>query len=229
MENTPMYYEDEISLDELIAPLKKRWKTILLFSTIVAVIAAVYSLFLPRIYEAKSYIKIGTDGGRAFESIGQIKTIMSSHPSLVAIAKELNIKPTRKNIRDLKRKIKYAGKAELLEITVEGLSPESAIKTAEIISNMILKRHEKFYGSAQKNILNALEIIKDYVRPIPISTGTSEFKIIPTEIEIKPHSDGIPVKGNRIQIVIISFIIGAVLSTLYSYWLERKKGYKQNV
>lgn len=223
MENNPMYHEDEISLEELILPLKKRWKMILSFSVIVAAVAAICSLFLPRVYEAKNYIRIGADGGRVFESVEQINTIMTSRPTLVNIAKELKIEPTKKNISELKSKIKYLNRTGFLEIKVEDLSSESAIKTVNIVSKMILKRHENFYDLAQKNILSTVKIIREFVKPIPLSTGTSEFKVTPTVIVVEAFSDGVPVKPKRKQIVIIAFTIGALISVLYSYWLERKK------
>lgn len=67
--------EDEIDLFELLGVLKKYWKMVVVFPVIVALLVAVYSLFMPNYYKATGTIFVHSSGGG-----GALASLMGSLP-----------------------------------------------------------------------------------------------------------------------------------------------------
>lgn len=217
-----MYPEDEISLEELLLPLKKRWKMILLVSIIVAAIAAAYSLTLPKIYEAEAIIEIGLIGRTPLETIPQIKAVMTSDPLVSEILKGLSIEPTVKNIKKFSKRIEYKDKNGLLNIVASELTPEDALKLAETATKKLIQRHSQIQKNLQEENIKIWQELKTSIKPLTLSISSEEFRGSPTTIKVEPYTDGLPKKPKKKQIVLVAFLVGAMISTFYSYILEYK-------
>jgi capsular polysaccharide biosynthesis protein len=215
--------EQEISLDEIIDVIKRRWKFILFPSIIISVIAGIILAFQPKTYEAYSLIKIGTISGAPIEQISSISDIMKSLPIRQEIAAKLNEGNNPKFVRGINSSIKYTDETGLLKIKTINQDPAKAAEIIRVVDDIVLDRHEKMYLNAQVELDKLLKYVKQTINPVPLSSGINEFRITRTEIMVPSFVDKEPVPTKNRLIVIVVFIVIVFINTLLSFILEGRK------
>jgi hypothetical protein len=185
-----------------------------------AIAAALWSLSIPRTYEAMSYLQIGMVGDKPLEGISQIKNLTTAFPNLQRIAASLGISTSTDRSLLLRDSIdiKTVG-GEMITISVQGTDRKVIIDTADAVVAHILKRHGELFNNALSEIrpAAALKLLKEGAHPNP-----HLFRMSPTTVILAPYSDGIPIKPNRRQIVVSLSMGGFLLAVLAAYCLERK-------
>lgn len=221
-----MEEEQEIGIDDIINVLIKRWKLILIPSILAAMIAVVYVKSLPKVYDSYALLKLGYLGEKQFETVAVIKEIMSSLPMRVEIASKIKDSNNPKLVDFLKSAITYEDASGLLKIKAINKTPEKAADIVNAVTDIVSSRHKNMYEDAQKKLYGTMEKIRDFVRPIPLTTGIAEFKIEPTKVEIPAITNPVPVDGKNKIIVLTVFFTVMLFNILIAFYLEGKEKIK---
>ena len=138
MPNQPINYympeEDEIDLKDLIRTLLRNKKTIILMTTIVTLLAVVYSLVKTPTYEVRSIISIGGYEGKLIEAP---QTLVARN-TIVYIDNA-----PKEDYANLEKVILKKGTPNLIEFVVRSDSNENAIKKLDDIVGNTFKLHTK--------------------------------------------------------------------------------------
>lgn len=163
--------EQEIDLRDYLRVLKRKWKLIVRITVGCAVISAVCSLFLPNVYESLAIIEPAKINNVPLETsaIGELLFKNPLNPYLKEIAKQMGLKEKEAYI--LSRKFGISDKLGYIQIIGKGKSPDIAKKLTDVITSLILKRHENL-------IKNALEISEN-----EMSSVKEQFLMIKNELE----------------------------------------------
>lgn len=215
--------EKEISLNEIVSVLIKRWKLIVVPSIIAALISAIYVLSLPKVYESYALLKLGNIGEKQIETVASIKEVMSSLPIRIEIVSRLKDNNDSKFVESLKDAIIYEDASGFLRIKANGKNPEKAAELVKVTTDIIYSRHQSFYEYAQKELYSTVERIRDFACPIPLTTGIAEFKIEPTRVEIPAIINPTPVGEKKKIVVLTTFFSVLFLNILIAFYLEGRK------
>lgn len=137
-ENQPRYEEDEIDLRELFRTIWKYKKFIIIFTSIVSILAIVYVFVKTPIYEATATLKVG--------SYKEDKLIVPIE-STKDLAKQLNVLyiDAFKNVKNRKSWIEHIsivkGQDSYIEIKADALSNELAISEIKKVAAFVLNKH----------------------------------------------------------------------------------------
>lgn len=197
--------EKEISLDDIIFVLNKWRKIILIPSFCAAVLAVIYTSAEPRSYESFALVRVGSVGSVLYESVPAINDIMQSLPVRQEIAQNLKKGDNQEFIRSLKTTLECSDENGLLKVRAVSDNPEKAAEIVKAVCGIIMKRHEDKYVNARIELDRVLKYVKETIRPMPLSSGITEFKISKTEIVVGAFTDPDPVPAKRKQLVMIVF------------------------
>jgi hypothetical protein len=218
-----MAFEDrEIGLDDVGRICIKHWK-LLLFPTLIAtLLAMVYAVRMPKTYESFSFVRIGSDGNGMFEQISNISDIMSTIPIEQEIAKRAGNADYREVVG-----ITYTdasnSNTNLLRISFVSETPQKAAKIVSIASDLLIERHRELYAESLKNTKEVVQFVKETIKPIPLSSGIREFRLVPTTVIIPAILNTDPVKTNKKIVVIGTFIVVFLTMFIISFYLEGRK------
>ncbi|MFH1369625.1 MAG: hypothetical protein ABII64_10935 [Elusimicrobiota bacterium] len=214
--------EKEISFQDIGKMLANYWKFILGTSVLVSTVYFLISISLPKQYESYALLKIGFDGDKQIESVYVINEIMKSAPMIEEIKSKVNMpKNTNKGLE-----VKYFDVFGLLKIVARDESPEKAAQIVQASADIIIDRHHNLHELSQENLGKAVKFVKEMIRPVPLSSGLSEFRSFPTRIAIPPIIDNSPVKPEKRLRTSTLFIIMLLVTTLASFYSERRKNKK---
>ncbi|MBI5574326.1 MAG: hypothetical protein HY919_07235 [Elusimicrobia bacterium] len=146
--------EHEIDLMDYLRVLKKRWKLVAGITIGCVVISAVYSLFLPNVYESSAIIEPAKINSVPVETstIGELLFKNPLNPYLKGIAEQMGLK--EKEAYNLPEKFKMSDKLGYIQVTAKEKSPEKAKQMADIVCSLIMERHNKL-------VKDGLEISND--------------------------------------------------------------------
>ncbi len=161
MENQEKYYhEDEIDLRDYINIILKKKISIIAIFLIAIIVAGVVSVILPKTFEATAIIKIGKVQEKVLENevqkkvlenIDEINAVFSHQITLDKINQKLELLPEEK-ITSENFKISFIGESNLLEIKGFAETPEKALAVVNMVSEVLLERHQKLFVSVQENL-----------------------------------------------------------------------------
>lgn len=232
--------EDEIDLKELFKTLWQKRVFIVVFTFIITVLGVVFAFTKTPIYEAKVVIEIGKINNSMIENtqnlIKKLKILYKDKDS------EQVTKVTK--INDIKKT------NDLLEISVQSNSNESALeKLKEIISSIKKEHSEKIKlhkNYILKNIENLekqktlLESTKDdfeeknkikfelLSKIDNLKLEIADEKILETKILGKFITSKYPIKPKKKLIVVVSFVTGFILSIFLVFFIQFIKSFKED-
>jgi hypothetical protein len=209
--------DQEISLQDIIKVLQKRWKIILLPALAGAVLAAGLSKTIPKQYESYALLRIGYSGSRPLESTASLSEIMNTIPNLQKIAAKVN---NTSNGRTLKDIVKYEDKADLLRISAQAETPEKARELVQTATDMVMERERLLYEDAEKQLATLVKYVRETLRPVPLSSGINELMMRPYFVEVAPVLDTEPLKTKTKVIVIGVFIALMFMDILIAFYRE---------
>lgn len=214
--------EQEITLADITKIFKKRW--LFIFGTTILVSAAyfVISLMSPKQYESYALVRIGANGSAALETIPAIKEIMGSAPMLSRIAEKTGVK----SLSEIEGDLDYEDASGLLKVTARATSPEKAVQVAQASIDILIQRHNELHDNSQKNLEQAVRFVKESIRPVPLSSGLSEFRSTPTTIVISPIYNNTPVRPKGKVRTSTLFGILFLVTTIIAFYLEGRKNKK---
>jgi len=176
--------EQEIDLRDYLRVIKKRWKLVVSFTVGCAGISAVYSLFLPNVYESSAIIEPAKINNVLVETavIGEMLFKNPLNPYLKSIAEQMGLDEEKAYI--LPEKFKLLDKSGYIQIIAKGQTPIEAKKLVDVVVSFMLKRHEKL-------VENALEISNDdmYNLKEQLSTVKSEIEQLNKKILQREKTD----------------------------------------
>ncbi|MFA5779071.1 MAG: Wzz/FepE/Etk N-terminal domain-containing protein [Elusimicrobiota bacterium] len=176
--------EQEIDLRDYLRVLKKRWGLVVGITIGCAVISAVYSLFLPDVYESSAIIEPAKINNVPVETsaIGELLFKNPLNPYLKGIAEQMGLKEEGAYI--LPEKFKMLDKLGYIQVVGKGKRPEEAKRLVDVIVSLILKRHEEL-------VKNALEISNDEMSNLKeqLLTVKSEIEQLNKKIQQREKTD----------------------------------------
>jgi hypothetical protein len=213
--------EVTLPLSDIARMFKKRWLFIFGTSIILSVVYFVFSLTSPKQYESYALVRIGTNGVASLESIPALKEIMASAPMRSKITERAGMKSSAE-IGD----IGYDDASGLLKVTARSASPEKAMQIVQASIDIIIQRHNELHDDSQKNLEQAVKFVKEAIRPVPLSSGLSEFRSSLTTILIPPIYDNKPVKPKGRLRTSTLFVMLFLFTTIISFYIEGRKNKK---
>ena len=159
--------EQEIDLRDYLRVLKKRWRLVVGITIGCAVISAVYSLLLPKVYQAAALIEPAKIQKTPIETAATLELLYKNplNPYLKKIVKEMNLKEWQGY--GLVNDFEIKDKAGFLQIVGRAKAPEESKKLVDVICSLILKRHSELMLDALKiaseetdNIRNQMSSVK---------------------------------------------------------------------
>lgn len=158
--------EDEISLFDLYAKLRKGWRGILgggLSGLIASVLAVV---FIPPKYEAVAMLQAGRVAGTVVEDPPIIVERLKSPAFLVEIAQDVGDQDWQEDIHDGEgRNVLTAlvprTNPSVVEVRIKARSPEAAKKIADSATEMLIKRQNELSKGVLGKIRFDLDVAKE--------------------------------------------------------------------
>lgn len=146
--------EDEIDLRDYInILLKRKWAIVAIF-LIAAIAAAIISLVMPKTFEATNLVEIGKTKGETIETINDIKTIFERRTVLKEIHENLDL-PEKTSFESVISKFNIeegngANASKFIEIKGRGETAEKAVEVSNMVTQILLERHEKLFAEAEE-------------------------------------------------------------------------------
>jgi LPS O-antigen subunit length determinant protein (WzzB/FepE family) len=173
-QHTQNIQEDEIDLRELFKTLWTNKIFIVIFTTVITVLAIIYALLKTPIYEVNAIFKIGEYKLNTSANTYSIVSIASAS-ELTKVLEVLYI-ALLKNTKDRDAKVEkiqlVKGQNNLFEITAQGISNEAATKEIQVISDFVQDKHLKILDDVKelresqiKESENRLVILKTQTLP----------------------------------------------------------------
>lgn len=219
------FMDDEIlSLSEIIVPIKKNWLAILLTTFAGGLLGAAYCYVVPPVYEAKAYMQIGIYSGGLIESIGKISTIMSAPENTSKVTSALlQSGMDDRHIGRAVGSVKFTEESDMLKISAQAGAPDKAVATIAAVIKILLERHDGLYAEAEDQIQKGIRVIRENIRPTPISAGIKELTITPSIVKVAPYADLEPIWPKKKFIISSSFMSGGILSILVALLIDKIK------
>ncbi|MCK9582135.1 MAG: Wzz/FepE/Etk N-terminal domain-containing protein [Endomicrobiales bacterium] len=203
----------EISLNDILKVLKKHWKLIILPTIVVGLLAHIYAHNLPKEYESSALIKIGYIGQDQLDSVGSITAIMSSEQLRKQVAIEAGHVNDLNYIQALTGMVQYSDESGMLKITAKTQNPVTAKQLADIVAKIVIERHKIGFDNGKIELNQMVNFVKENIRPIPLSSGIREFRLVPSELVI---TASVPnhAKESKMPIVRVSVLISFLLLSM---------------
>ncbi len=181
--------EDEIDLQDYINVLLKRKWAVLAIFLITAIVAALISLVIPQTFEATNLVEVGKTKNEIIENIADIKTIFERKTVLKEIHEKLGL-PKNINFESVAKKFKIEkndnATNKFIEIKGWAETPEKAVKVSNVVTQILLNRHEKLFAEAEKMFEAEIEGINKNKEKTQTDIGQIKTVDIPkTKEEIK--------------------------------------------
>jgi capsular polysaccharide biosynthesis protein len=212
--------EAEISLNDIVSALKKRWLFILLPTVLISGLTAIYAHHLPKQYESTAMIRLGSVGSDVVESVAASSVVMQSAQLREKIAEKMGRADDEKYILSLMEGIEYTDAAGMLQITVKDHDPVEAKKLVEVVSAMILERQQAMFAMEKKNLAQVIDYVKLNIHPMPLSSGIREFILSEPEFAVPANLPKSPVP-NKKHFTSVAFVLSLVLLSFIALFLER--------
>ncbi|HBU69951.1 MAG TPA: hypothetical protein DEE98_06150 [Elusimicrobia bacterium] len=214
--------EQELTIEDVIRVFVKRWKLIFLPVILVAFTAFVYNMYPPKVYKSVSLLKIGLDGNRYLEPVYSLDKVMHSTPQLIEVAKLLKINMDSDTLKTLASSVEFKDLNGYVEIIVTDDNPQYAFMIADAFTKVLYRRHQVLYLNAKSNMKSLIIDVKELLRPIPLSSGVSELRVVPTTVEVPAIINDKPVEIKRKPIVMTMSLIALLITTILAFYIERK-------
>jgi capsular polysaccharide biosynthesis protein len=188
--NTQYIQEDEIDLRELFHTIMKRKKFIIIFTSIVTILALIWAFTRTPIYEAKAIVKIGE------YKIANNNIVLENGSSLVTELKVLfiDIFKNDKNKITIVQDIKILkGQKQFISITTQSTDNKKATNEINKIVKYIQDKHQNILSDIKEQREQTINNIKQQIniitsRELPqlnkkISTYTKDMNIYTKSLE----------------------------------------------
>jgi len=155
--------EDEIDLRDYLNVIWKRKKGIIAIFLIAVAVAAGISMIMPQTFEATTLVKIGQIKGSALITADEVKEVFSREALLKEIGQKLNLSPDflLKTVAK-KFSIEPIEKTLFLKIKGRDKTPEKALETTNVVSEILIERHKTIFNQAAQTLNLEIEgIIKE--------------------------------------------------------------------
>lgn len=154
--------ESNIKLIDYLAVILKYKILILIIILVTTGATAAVNMFLPQTFEATTLLQIGTIKGAKIASIEDTIQAITSDTFLTKIANLMNLSTKNIDVSAIKKmfKLEKAPKGDLLLITGLGSAPDKAVKTTNVVSAVIIARHQELFQVAEQTFLAEVETIK---------------------------------------------------------------------
>lgn len=187
------YEEDEIDLKELVKTLWKNKIKIIAITSVITILAIIYAYMVPKVYEAKAIVKIGTykQSSSSSSSSGGDGILVTSNTSELVRELEVIFIELLKNDKDRVAKVEKIAlvkkQKNLFEIVVNGDSNANSIAEVEKVISYTKEKHKKVLDDVVdkrtmelKQLNSTLSIMKE--RTLPVLT--KKIKRYKNNIEI---------------------------------------------
>jgi capsular polysaccharide biosynthesis protein len=214
--------EEELSFYDVIAILRKHWKFIIGLSLLLSAVVFAALWFMPKKYQSYSIVRIGYVGNSPLRAFSEIETVMSSQHMVKEILGKLNMPVSRENINKVKNVYKFEDNGRLLKITAICNGSDEALGYVKAITEILLELHGKIYEEEQQRLYESIKTVKKIISPTPLVTSVNDIVAIniPTEIEIQPQKDDIPLPARKAITALIVFFLSVFCLTLASFIKE---------
>ncbi|MBL4852019.1 MAG: hypothetical protein JKY90_07040 [Gammaproteobacteria bacterium] len=147
----PFFYpQDEISLSEVIAVLRRRYLLIVCIVVLAMIIAVAYIAITPSVYESRTVLRLGLVGG--MQDISDGKPIEASTILVRRLQEDYGIEDDKERPGFPRLDSVSADKssAELIEITARAYSPGDAQNFLSGVTDTLLFEHQQLYDRARQ-------------------------------------------------------------------------------
>ena len=157
----PVFYpQDEISLVEIFAVLRRRYLLIVLVVIFAMIAAAVYVANAQSVYESRAVFRIGVIGG--MQKMSDDKPIEPSAILIKRLKEEYGVDDAQER-PDLPRLESVAvdkSSTEIVELVAQAHSADEAQTFLKNVSDKLLAEHQKRYGHARKVLDGQLDYLR---------------------------------------------------------------------
>ena len=154
--------EQEIDLRDYVKVIVKRWWVIAGITFISVLVSGIVVLNLPKSYESTALLELANVNKKILENISVTTMIIKNlpEPYMREIARKLKLEETESNIRGLAKSFELKETGKLIQIIGIQNSPDKAKELVEIISNIVIDRHDNLLQK-EKDVINAEIAILD--------------------------------------------------------------------
>jgi len=192
-QNNSSYEEElEIDLGSYARIIWKRKKAISSIVILAIIIALIVSFSLPKVYQSSSIVKLGQLQGGIIEAPSTTIEIFKQPTILKELAQKLDISSL-----SIASKFKIIDRGGILEINGFDDTPTSAQKTANVISDAVLKRYENIFKDIQTTQQLEIDALKNIITDL-------DKEIEPLEKQILTQGKTVSEAQARIVVALIS-------------------------
>ena len=159
----PALNEMSFGLADYVRIIWKRKISMILVFGFVVIAAVVYNLLLPETFQAHAFIKIGKSEGKEIISLGEIKTVFSTLPTLAQVAMALDM-PAEIDVQSVASLFKISAdeinKSDLVVVKGLGETPEKAVMVVNAVAQVLLKQHSALFDVIEKKEKMEIELLK---------------------------------------------------------------------
>jgi len=162
----PFFYpQDEISLSEIIAVLRRRYLLIVCVVVLAMIIAVAYLANTPSVYESRTVLRLGLISG--MQGIADDKPIEPPAILIKRLQEDYGIEDgkERPDLPRLESVSADKSSVELIEITARAYSPDDAQNFLRGVTDVLLLEHRQLYDRARQVLGGQL----DYLRSVEIT------------------------------------------------------------
>lgn len=176
--------EQEIRLIDILRVVNKYRLIIVLATFLVAVVAVIYSFFLPKVYESSVLIEPAKIQKKPVENAEVITTIFKNpySPSIRKVTKMMGLNKT--DSLSLIDRFEVKDKSDFIYLTAYGDTPVNAQELAELISSSIVEREKSLIQLATAQ----LELERNQLQQ-QIASAEKEDEELNKKILLKEKTD----------------------------------------
>ena len=178
------YDKEEINLKDYLYVANKRKKGIIAIFLIMVIGAVIISLTMPKIFEASALIKVGQKRGEDIESVDKTAIAILSPANLKQIGQRLALGPSE-SWEGLFTSIALKENEGFLEVSARGSSPGEAVQLVNIVSEMIIGRHQKIGAQAQVTLEEEILQIQDKIKSTELMIEASARTQEDLQVEVQ--------------------------------------------
>jgi uncharacterized protein involved in exopolysaccharide biosynthesis len=194
--------EDTIELIDIFMVIWRRKRLIIIGTLVCMITGGAVSFIMPKTYETKTTIKIGKVTGKIIEDPFALSKTITSEPFLAGVVNTLGL--DNSNIARLENQInvsiigeKKLNDSQVLLLTVQADSPQKAVERANIIVNVVIKRHKVLFEEHMKEHYNYEKYLEGQIK-----WGDEEIKRLGEsirELSINPQVNALAIILLRAQ------------------------------
>jgi hypothetical protein len=87
----------------------------------------------------------------------------------------------------------------------------------------LLERHEAIYANERKDLGELIAFVKETIRPMPLSSGISDFRITKTGIAVEPMLQPEPVKSKSCIVALFVLMVTGFIGILVAFYIEGRE------